>query len=476
MAVHIRTYLQRLSLAHRFMLASFVILVAGAIGLGEWLGNEIEMGVLHRTSATTALYVDSFVAPHLQGLSETDALAPEQVGMLSSLFQDTPLGQQIFAFKVWGPGGRLLYSTNPSTIGQAFPVNDRLARAWQGEVTSSISDLQDEENVLERLQQNQLLEIYSPVRLQGTGQIIAVAEFYHVVDDLQQEIAAARQRSWLVVALAMLMIYLLLSGFVGRASDTIARQQAELSNQVVRLTELLAQNKELHERVRRAAARTTSLNERFLRRVSAELHDGPAQDLGLALLRLDHVIVRCTECYRATAQDSEDCDDDLEVIQDSLRRAMQEIRAVSGGLGLPQLGNLSLSETLARVVRIHERRTGTRVIMSLDNVPEQASLPVKITLYRLVQEALNNAYRHAGGLGQQVQVKGEAGHLWIEVSDQGPGFDRAQGTNGDEQLGLLGMRERVESLGGLFRIESAPGCGTKIVASLSYQTEDGDHE
>jgi signal transduction histidine kinase len=196
----------------------------------------------------------------------------------------------------------------------------------------------------------------------------------------------------------------------------------------------------------------------------------------LALLRLDHVVVRYTACCRANGDDPEECDQDLDVIQDSLRRALQEIRAVSAGLGLPQLGNLTLAETLARVVRIHERRTGTRVALSLDNLPEQAPLPVKITLYRLVQEALTNAYRHAGGLGQQVQLKAAEGHLWIEVSDEGPGFDRAQGTNGDEHLGLLGMRERVESLGGLFRVESALGCGTKIIASLSYQTEDGDHE
>jgi len=76
-----------------------------------------------------------------------------------------------------------------------------------------------------------------------------------------------------------LLMYLLLAGFIGRASDTIGRQELALRDQVARLTELLAQNVELHERVRRAATRTTALNERFLRRISADLHDGSAQEL-----------------------------------------------------------------------------------------------------------------------------------------------------------------------------------------------------
>jgi signal transduction histidine kinase len=88
-------------------------------------------------------------------------------------------------------------------------------------------------------------------------------------------------------------MYLLLAGFIQQASDTIARQELSLRTQVAQLTDLLEQNAELHERVRRAATRTTALNERVLRRISAELHDGPAQELGLALLRLDHISQPC---------------------------------------------------------------------------------------------------------------------------------------------------------------------------------------
>jgi signal transduction histidine kinase len=470
--LRIAKFLNGLSLAQRFMLASLVILVAGMLGLGAWTGQQIATGVVHHTAATTALYVDSFIAPEVQELAQRDALTPQHLANLRGLLQNTSLSQQIAAFRVWDAQGRILYSTNTTEIGTTFPVQGGLARAWSGEVAAQISDLQDAENVLERTRESQLLEIYSPIRLRGTDQIIAVAEFYQRVDGLQREIAAAEQRSWLVVGGVTLLMYLLLAGFIQRASDTIARQELALRDQVAQLTDLLAQNAELHERVRRAANRNTALNERFLRRISAELHDGPAQELGLALLRLDHVGQPCAACPSAGGQPQEDT---LDVVQNSLRRALQELRAISTGLGVPQLANFSLAETVARVVRVHERRTGSRVAVTIGDLPDQAPLPVKITLYRVIQEALGNAYRHAGGVDQQVRVGCAADTLHVEVADGGPGFAGEPIGNGVEHLGLIGMRERVESLGGQFQINSRPGQGTIVIADLAlHAAEDMD--
>ena len=216
--------------------------------------------------------------------------------------------------------------------------------------------------------------------------------------------------------------------------------------------------------MRGAAGRSAAVNERFLRRISAELHDGPAQDLSLALLRLDHVAARC-----AAKDDAPQADADLRVIDSSLQRALREMRSISAGLGLPQLGDLSLAETAYAVVRMHERRTGTRVEFRLDDLPEQAPLPVKITVYRVIQEALTNAYRHAGGVGQVVSVRSSAGRLCVEISDSGPGFSVAQPHLQAEHLGLIGMRERVESLGGVLRVHSSPGRGATIAAELSVE-------
>jgi len=457
-----------MSLAGQFMVAGLVIVVIAALGLGQWVTRQIEASVVHRTAETTALFIESFIAPNLQEIAYSDALEPEHITALNDLLQGTPLGQNIVSFKIWDQQGKVLYSADPATIGQIFPVTEGLAAAWSGEVSSHISDLEKAENVQERAQESQLLETYSPVREISTGRIIAVAEFYQSVDDLQQDIASARQDSWLVVSLAMLLIYLLLSGFVGRASTTIEQQRVALSVQVTQLTELLAQNFTLHDRVRRAAARTTALNERILRRIGADLHDGPVQELSLALLRIDHVAIG-VPANIPSAPSRAPIEQDLDVVQGSLQRALAEIRALSAGLGVPHLHELELGETVTRAVRVHEQRTQTAVALEMDSLPDHASLPVKITVFRLVQEALNNAFRHAGGLGQRVVVVGQGGQLHIEIGDEGPGFSLQERTAWEEHLGLVGMRERVESLGGVFQLESAPGKGTRIIADLPYQ-------
>lgn len=464
----LRTRLNSLSLAGRFMLASLIILAAGMFLIGEWVGQQIEDGVVHRTAATTALYVDSFISPDLQELADHDTLSPQHAAHLTQLLQQTAFGQRVAAFKVWTKQGRIVYSPEAALVGQQFPVQGGLAGAVAGRVTAEISNLSNAENVLERATQRRLLEMYTPVRRAGAEDVIAVAEVYYSVDDLESEIGAAQQRSWLVFGVCTLAMYLLLAGFVRDASRTISRQRTTLSEQVSQLQTLLAQNEALHDRVRRAAGRTTALNERFLRRVSAELHDGPAQELGLALLRLDHVIAHAAPARPGPAVSTQPAlADELEIIQGSLGRAMQEVRGISSGLGLPQMEHWTLAETLSRVVSTHERRTGTKAAVHLDCPTVAVPLPVKITLYRLVQEALTNAYRHAGGQGQQVTVRCAGDTLTVEIADEGPGFDGSVDSGPQEHLGLIGMRERVESLGGMFRVESAPGRGTRITAQFA---------
>jgi hypothetical protein len=163
----------------------------------------------------------------------------------------------------------------------------------------------------------------------------------------------------------------------------------------------------------------------------------------------------------------------MRCIQFSLQQAIDEIRKTSAIMGLPALDQIGPTKTLELVVQAHEQRTGTRVNLVYSNLPDKASLPSKITLYRVVQEGLNNSFRHAGGVGQQVVVaRARQGMLKIEISDQGKGFDVNQEIDQSQHLGISGMCERVESLGGRFSIKSSPGNGTKVVAIIPLQTED----
>lgn len=451
------------TLAQQYMLVSLLVLLGGMVGIGLWISQQIETAVTNRTAAVTALYVDSYISPHLQGLADESSGDKNSVDVaaLERLLSDTSLGTQIVSFKVWSPDGIVLYATNADLIGQQFPIEDGLAAAFNGEVVTEVSNLDKPEQALERARYGTLIETYAPSRDVGSDTIIAVSEFYQTSDGLEAEIRAAQYRSWLVVAAVMIGLYLLLNGMVGRASNTIVSQQNELKANLTRLNELLAQNEMLNGRIRRAAARTTALNERNLRRISADLHDGPAQDLALALLRLESLTEAVAEANPQVSQD-------FRTVQLATESAMAELRTISAGLRLPEIAPISLAETIHRAVRDFEQKTNGEVTLTLGNLPEQAPLPVKITAFRVLKESLANSFRHAGGAGLAVQVyvaHDEKEELVVEIADTGPGFEW-QDTAVYQRLGLVGMRERVELLGGQFTLHSAVGHGTTVRASL----------
>jgi signal transduction histidine kinase len=438
------------SLARQYMVASLVVVLAGVIVTGAWIGHQIETSVLDRTAGVTALYVDSFLSSTLQGLALDDRwLTPADTDALDRLISDTGLGQGVVLFKIWSLDGRVLYSADRSVVGQRYPVDTGLASATRGEVYADMSMLAAPENATERGRFSRLVEVYAPVREDNGPRVIAVNEFYLLPDALDAEIRDAQLRSWGVVAAIGLITYLVLAGIVKRGSDTIRQQQLELRQQ-------LDQNLRLHQRVRQAAGRTTALNEQALRRISADLHDGPGQVLALALLRLDALQTPC-DTGDGWAQRSSD----FATVQAAVRDALTEVRAISAGLRLPELSSMPVQDVAIRAIDDHQRRSGTPVKRRFENLPTQASLPTKIALVRTLQEALSNATRHAGGAQVQVDLVAAADNLRLAVSDRGPGFDPAQAEHSG-RLGLAGMRERAELLGGTFAVESSAGRGTVV--------------
>ena len=447
---------QRFSLARQFALASLIILVAGMTIIGWWISRQIERGVITQTAGVTALYVDSFVAPHLQDLARAQSLDAAHHRALDELMTATPLGKRIVAFKVWSRDGEILYSANVTLIGKRFAPGIGLQRALAGQVASHVSNLTEPENAEERKQWSRLLETYAPVRLAGTEHIIAVSEFYQTVDDLSREIQTAQTTSWIIIGVCTLLMYVLLAGMVGRGSFTIARQQRELA--------------EMNERVRRAAARATAINEQFLRRISADLHDGPGQDLSFALLRLYAIAEHCRQWLDPAKQHSVGAE--LDAIQNSLQSGLNDLRAISAGLRLPELDALSPAEAIARAIHEHESKTNSNVEFTADGATAHAQMPVKITLFRLTQEALANSYRHARGASQTVRVWRDGTMVCLEIADNGEGFDQARVLPNSHHLGLAGMSERVQVLGGTFELVSSPGAGTRIRARVPREVSD----
>ena len=466
----IKKLVEGVGLTRQFAIASFAIMLAGLIGIGTWISIQIETSVLNHAATTTTLYVESFIAPSLQGLGNAKKLTQQQKDAIHYFLSDSKLGQRVIGFKLLGRNGKVLFSTNAAKTERDFEESDDITRAWGDELIARVSMINGskDEDTPPKYYNQRLLEIHSPIHSNDSNQIIAVAEFYEVAAALEGEIHTAQWRSWVAVTVMMTAIYVLLAWFVRRDSQIISRQQHDLKNHLTRLSQALRQNEQLHDRVQQAAGNVALLNERFLRRIGAELHDGPAQDLGLILLRMDRVMDRVYETAQNTPTFSALHLEDLEVTQGAVQRALQDVRNISRGLSLPSLDYLSLTETITRAVKLHEQRSGSHVTLQLQPLPEDAPLPIKITAYRLVQESLHNTARHANSPVQIVSVTAPGCNVRIQITDQGCGFDVTQYTGWDEHLGLAGMRERVESLGGTFEVQSRPGFGTTITAELSW--------
>jgi signal transduction histidine kinase len=457
--------MSELSLVHRFLLIGFCGLIAAMVFIGTWVGTQIESGIVKGMGVTTDLYLDGAISPHLQSLSNGRALdAPDRMALHRKL-ASSQLGDHIAVLKIWGMDGEVIFnSADPSLAIGPNPAKRPPASAFGGEVSTRIAKPGELDSVFKERRPSRLIQTYSPIRSDRDRSVIAVADFYQAADDMEQAVRAVQLRSWGVHGAVTLAMLALLAILVNRASNTIAAQQRELGEKVDQLTALLEQNEQLHDRVKRAGARTTALNERFLRHVATDLHDGPGQGLALASMRIESLAEVCSACAHAAGHDSSIADE-FHTIHVALQSALTDMRSILRGLHLPEIEQLSVADTALRAVRDHERKTGMTVPLSIGKVPDEAPLPVRIALFRLLQESLANGFRHGGASNQRVMLDVIDEQLVAEISDQGKGFDPKASIAGGH-LGLQGMRERVELLGGHFDVQSAPERGTVVRASL----------
>ena len=459
----------RLTFSRQFVVMSFAVLLTGMIIIGTWLGHQIETSSVNRAAAIATVYVESILATQIPARAGGVGIDSEVRAALDRVFVEGPLRRKVVRFKLWGRDGTILYSSDEAQLGDRFPVDGLLAAAFAGTVQSRISDLGDSDNASERAHWSELLEVYVPLRTGSSGKVSTVAEFYHSTENLGREIRTAKRRSWVLVAVATAAMYLLLLGMVRRANTTIVDQQRDLNRQLQQLRTTIGENERMRGQLREAVARTTALNEQFLHRVAADLHDGPAQEIALALMRLEAL----GEARYGAGEPEGNKPYDFENIYRALNASLAELRNMASELGMPKIADLSLADTVRRAVCDFEDKSETTVQIEVDDALEEAPLAVRITVYRLLQESLNNGWLHARGAAQQVRARRDGAQALVEVADQGPGFV-PQAAFDSGRLGLAFMRERVRMLGGVFEITSEPGRGTRILARLPLSLEEAE--
>lgn len=445
-----------LSLARQFTLASSALILIGLGVLGLWVSKTIEKGIKQHAAARTALYMENFIAPHLQAYTNKE-LSGEDAKAIDLVLANDAKRMNVVALKIWAHDGRIIFATQKDLVGRQFSVTPTLSRALSGNPGIQFDDTPHLDHAIPSAARSDdtLLEIYVPIRNSKTGDIIAVAEFYEIATDLHRQLHRTQWESWIVTALVSFSIIIGLYSIVAKGSRTIEIQRASLADRIQMLSDLLRQNQELRQRVQRASRRAAEDTELHLRRLGSDLHDGPAQLLALALLKLDKIFDGPKKRL-----------DDRATVRSVLSDAMSEIRDISSGLALPEIERLSLLEALMLIVAEHVRRTSTTVSCALPNIPIDIPHPVKLCLCRFVQEALSNAFKHANGVGQRVDASWNEQAIVIEVSDQGPGIAAAP-SPARQALGLIGLRNRLESLGGTLTVHSKPGEGTRLSAKLN---------
>jgi signal transduction histidine kinase len=447
-----------LTLPGQFLLAGAIVMIVAMVIVGNWISRRIEATVVQNSATSAALFMESFISPLSQELADTDTLSPPARQALAEIFEGTALGERVVSYKIWLSGGRVVHSSDAALIGQTFEPSADLRKAWTGVVASSFEDLNDLEDEAEADLGIPLLEVYSPIRQSWTGDVIAVAEFYERADELESDLKRARWTSWLVVGGVFLASGVLLFGIVQAGGKTIRRQRQALTDQLAQTEEVSRQNVNLRQRAVSASARATAETERAIRRIGFDLHDGPAQYLSLASLRMDAALANATAAPA-----------DVELVRSSLDKALDEIRIISRGLALPDLDSLDFTGLIERAVQDHTRQTGVEIGLDLPGGPEPLlDYARKLCIFRFLQETLSNASRHGQVDRADVVVRADRCEVSVVVQDAGSGFDTSQSraVRPDGGQGLFSLVDRAASIGGEVTIESAPGKGTSITLIL----------
>ncbi len=212
-------------------------------------------------------------------------------------------------------------------------------------------------------------------------------------------------------------------------------------------------------RLREVAARALHAAEEERRRIALELHDETSQRLAAILLRLR--VLR-------SAQDDHRRDTLIEELREELADILEGTRRYARGLRPPALDELGFGPAIESHARSVAETSGVDVDVRIGNGSREALAPeAELALYRIAQEGLSNVARHAEADHAWVRIEWTDAAVVATIEDDGRGFDVADVMAAEDRgLGLFGMHERADYLGGYVEVESEPGSGTLVRATI----------
>jgi signal transduction histidine kinase len=225
---------------------------------------------------------------------------------------------------------------------------------------------------------------------------------------------------------------------------------------------LLARLAEGEQRLRLISRGVLRLQEAERGRISRELHDGVGQSLTALKMQLQML-------EQQAARENAPLEGRLAELSELADRTLQEVRQLSRLLRPQMLDDLGLLSTLRWLARTVHAQSGLQVQLAFGELEERFDPDVETLVFRVAQEALTNAVKHAGAAAAEVALWRDGGSLGLRIHDDGVGFDAArflEGRDEDPGFGLRGMRDRLRLFGGRFEAHSAPGAGTTLEARI----------
>jgi PAS domain S-box-containing protein len=288
---------------------------------------------------------------------------------------------------------------------------------------------------------------------QEQGKIIGAINCFY--DTTERKQAEAAQRRVAVLAASNLKL----------EQEIVRRQAVEqsLRESEVHQIQLLAQSRLLQEQLRNLSRQVIQAQEAERREISRELHDVIAQTLTGISLRLASMQSQAGLDAKVFARTITHTRRLVEKSVDIVHQFARELRPAV-------LDDLGVIPALHAFLKNFSARTGIRSHLKAYAGVEQMDMARRTVLFRVAQEALTNVGRHARASQVEINIRKLPASMAMEIRDNGKSFsvERTLQANSGKHLGLLGMRERVEMVGGTFAVKSSPGQGTKVQVEIPF--------
>lgn len=427
------------------MLGVLVGIAAIMFTLGRSVIRAYERAQISAAADAGSIFVEGILAPHAYDLLRSPDTHLDVSAELGRVVEEISATRHFAAINVWDARGGLLYASRPYDRVEAHDPAD-LNRALSGEVVVTLASEAEDEG--DAPVPPPYLEVYAPIHGPGDGDLVAVGEIYIDATALLADRQRTEAAIWLSVTLAAFALAFL--------TGVVAHQRRKLVERYAELARTSAENLALLQKADAARAATVSSNEALLHDIGAALHDGPLQMLTLAALAEGPGRGHSGTTSQSSA---------------ALREAAAQLRQIAAGLILPEVAGLSADEAIRLAVARHEWLTGVRPALEADPLPDRADEAIRTCLYRVAQEGLANAYRHAGGAPVAVRARATDGRVRIEVENDPPTRGASKTSFGDDgaarpRLGLDGLRHRIGALGGTLVLANRPDGGAILRVEL----------